>query len=199
MFEHLASSFNAENPLKESHEIGSLTDQTSLVQHNNNKSTDFKKILTQFYEKYNPAKTGEVTKTLERYKGNEKEMFEKLAKKYNVPNPLHLSQQRLVTSSNSPDFKAILIGFYQTHNPTKMGEIDKTLEKYKGHEEEMFEKLARKYSVPNPLSSTEYSTTKTTILTDKKITTSPVKKEQNENNLLFGSTSSPNKSSFSGK
>jgi len=44
--------------------------------------------LTQFYQKYNAAKIGEVAKTLHRYKGYEPKMFAKLAQKYNALNPL---------------------------------------------------------------------------------------------------------------
>jgi len=51
-------------------------------------STDYHQIMTQFYQKYNAAKLGEVTKTLQKYKGKEIQLFEKLAKKYGVPNPL---------------------------------------------------------------------------------------------------------------
>ena len=56
------------------------------------------------------------------------------------------------SNSNSPkDYKAILTSFYQKHNASKLGEVDKTISKYKGREQEMFQKLAAKYKVPNPL------------------------------------------------
>jgi hypothetical protein len=41
----------------------------------------------------------------------------------------------------------ILLSFYQAHNPSKLGEVDKTLAKYAGKEELMFLNLARKYNV----------------------------------------------------
>lgn len=41
----------------------------------------------------------------------------------------------------------MLLEFYQTHNPTKVNEIDKVLEIYAGNEELMFQTLAEKYNV----------------------------------------------------
>eukprot|EP00978_Attheya_sp_CCMP212_P039637 scaffold207977_cov55-Attheya_sp.AAC.1 len=56
------------------------------------------------------------------------------------------------SSASSTNFHSILTKFYQKHNPSKVGEVEKTLVKYKGKEAEMFAKLATKYKVPNPLS-----------------------------------------------
>mmetsp|Transcript_25338 Transcript_25338/g.51551 ORF Transcript_25338/g.51551 Transcript_25338/m.51551 type:complete len:697 (+) Transcript_25338:154-2244(+) len=41
----------------------------------------------------------------------------------------------------------MLVSFYQTHNPSKVGEVDKALAKYAGKEEQMFLNLAKKYNV----------------------------------------------------
>lgn len=41
----------------------------------------------------------------------------------------------------------MLLEFYQTHNPTKVNEVDKVLAKYAGKEELMFRTLAEKYNV----------------------------------------------------
>jgi len=49
---------------------------------------DYHKLLTEFYQKHNAQKMAEVTKTLEKYKGKEPEMFAKLAQKYKTSNPL---------------------------------------------------------------------------------------------------------------
>ena len=38
------------------------------------------------------------------------------------------------------------MAFYQKHNPEKIANVDKTLEKYKGKEEELFVTLQRKYA-----------------------------------------------------
>jgi hypothetical protein len=61
-----------------------------------------------------------------------------------------------ITSISSPTVNAnfsgrapreILLSFYQQHNPQKVSEVDKLLEKYKGNEEQMFRNLAKKYSL----------------------------------------------------
>lgn len=68
-------------------------------------------------------------------------------------------------TSARKDYKAILTSFYQKYNASKIGEVDRTLQKYKGRESEMFQKLSTKYKVPNPLqgsSSTSSSTSKPT-------------------------------------
>eukprot|EP00980_Cylindrotheca_fusiformis_P014481 scaffold3875_cov123-Cylindrotheca_fusiformis.AAC.1 len=57
------------------------------------------------------------------------------------------------------DYKSILTNFYQKHNPAKISEVDKNLEKYKGREVEMFQKLASKYKVQSPLDGTQMKTT----------------------------------------
>lgn len=41
----------------------------------------------------------------------------------------------------------MLVAFYQNHNPSKVGEVDKALAKYQGREELMFLNLAKKYNV----------------------------------------------------
>mmetsp|Transcript_15304 Transcript_15304/g.44239 ORF Transcript_15304/g.44239 Transcript_15304/m.44239 type:complete len:1601 (+) Transcript_15304:988-5790(+) len=51
----------------------------------------------------------------------------------------------------APDYSALLTEFFQTHNPTKVGNVDKVLTKYKGQEEKLFRTLAHKYGVANPL------------------------------------------------
>jgi len=56
-----------------------------------------------------------------------------------------------VMGLGEPDYKSLLLQFYQQHNPSKVGEVEKNLAKYKGKETEMFSKLAKKYKVPNPL------------------------------------------------
>jgi hypothetical protein len=229
--------------------------------------TDYHKILTQFYEKHNPAKVTEVHQTLEKYKGKENEMFKKLAQKYQTNNPLDdsysssqssqqpessfggfgstlpgqnkpspfTSQPAMQTSpfgntvekdepkspfpsfgsqttapfasndskspfgsssaapaasfgnSSSTGFggfggaassfgqgpspfskspfgsdsssaqssakfggrnpRDLLVSFYQSHNPAKVAEVDKTLAKYAGKEELLFLNLAKKYNV----------------------------------------------------
>lgn len=50
--------------------------------------------------------------------------------------------------SSGTDYRSRLVAFYQQHNPSKLGDVDATLAKYRGSEEALFAKLAKKYKVP---------------------------------------------------
>jgi hypothetical protein len=43
--------------------------------------------------------------------------------------------------------REMLLSFYQQKNPSKLAEVDKLLEKYRGSEEQMFRNLAKKYQL----------------------------------------------------
>jgi hypothetical protein len=62
---------------------------------------DYHKLLTDFYQRHNPQKVSEVTKTLENYKGREHAMFGKLAVKYKTTNPLDDVKSASTTQSSS--------------------------------------------------------------------------------------------------
>lgn len=47
--------------------------------------TDYKKELTDLYQKYNPRKLGDIDRLLEKYKGSEEELIESVKNKYGVP------------------------------------------------------------------------------------------------------------------
>ena len=55
-------------------------------------------------------------------------------------------------AAGTPNYSALLTDFFQTHNPSKVGNVDKVLIKYKGQEEKLFRTLAHKYGAVNPLS-----------------------------------------------
>jgi cyclophilin family peptidyl-prolyl cis-trans isomerase len=44
------------------------------------------------------------------------------------------------------NYRKRLVAFYQAHNQAKINEVDSTLEKYRGREEELFKKLEAKYA-----------------------------------------------------
>jgi len=50
-------------------------------------------LLTTFYTKHNPSKANEVELILTNFAGAEDELFERLARKYNVVNPLDASSK----------------------------------------------------------------------------------------------------------
>ena len=49
------------------------------------------------------------------------------------------------TSTSKSDYRSRLVAFYEKHNPSKVDTVDATLEKYRGKEEELFQKLKDKY------------------------------------------------------
>ena len=51
----------------------------------------------------------------------------------------------------SAEYTTLLTDFYKQHNAEKIGEVEKTLIKFKGNEVELFEKMSTKYKVENPL------------------------------------------------
>jgi hypothetical protein len=54
-------------------------------------------------------------------------------------------------ATNKPDYHALLTKFYETHNPEKVKDVAKHLDRYKDREDEMFGKLAARYKTANPL------------------------------------------------
>merc|ERR1712183_385154 len=84
--------------------------------------------LNAYYEKHNPSKVGTVDGMLEKFKGKEEVMFQKLEVKYGE-NPTAVW----------------LTAFYTKHNPSKVDSVDELVDIYKGKEEEMYHKLKAKY------------------------------------------------------
>jgi len=74
-----------------------------------------------------------------------------------TPSPFQVKPSSESANKNSgpPDYNAILVAFYQKHNPAKVADVGKTLEKFKGREVEMFQKLATKYKVKSPLDESQ--------------------------------------------
>ena len=66
-----------------------------------------------------------------------------------------------LTPAPAPSFLEQVSGFYLKHNPTKVEEIPKLLEKYRGQENELIRKLEKKYGVISGLSSTGDTSTGT--------------------------------------
>ena len=72
-------------------------------------------------------------------KGKEDLLFGKLSQRYNVPNPLLEKNEAKASispvfsrpSTNLPDYVTLLTDFYKQHNPGKISEVSKNLEKYK--------------------------------------------------------------------
>eukprot|EP00758_Cryptobia_borreli_P002114 Tbor_TRINITY_DN2796_c0_g1::TRINITY_DN2796_c0_g1_i1::g.15263::m.15263 len=105
------------------------------------------------YAKYAPDKTASMEKALEKYKGHENELLNALIKKYG-PEPTEefrgdsLSPSSPVANSISNDIDRIK-AMYAKYAPDKTAAMEKALEKYKGHENELLNALIKKYG-PEP-------------------------------------------------
>jgi uncharacterized membrane protein YgcG len=108
---------------------------------------DWKTLLTALYTTYAPHKLPKVDRVLEKYVGQEEEMYAAFAEKYGAP-PLFTNKP------DAPDYRALLTALYAKHAPQKVSKIDAVLEKYKGHEEEMYAAFKEKYEGPTKGSRT---------------------------------------------
>ena len=63
------------------------------------------------------------------------------------PTPFSTTTTSAGSSFGGKSAKEILTSFYQQHNPSKIDEIDKLLQKYAGNEEQLFRNLAKKYNM----------------------------------------------------
>ena len=108
---------------------------------------DWKALLTALYTTYAPHKLPKVDRVLEKYVGQEEEMYAAFAEKYGAP-PLFTNKP------DAPDYRALLTALYAKHAPQKVSKIDAVLEKYKGHEEEMYAAFKEKYEGPTKGSRT---------------------------------------------
>jgi len=86
---------------------------------------DYYSLLTKFYEKHNPSKLKDLSKTLDKYKGKEKELFDRLAKKYRDVNPLEnitnvgppVSQGVIPGESPKTAFSGVIDSVVTSSNP----------------------------------------------------------------------------------
>ena len=68
---------------------------------------------------------------MNKYKGNEAEMFVSIAKKYNKPNALNVKFETRVKDIDQSDYLALLTLFIQVFNPSRVSIAEKYLNKYK--------------------------------------------------------------------
>jgi hypothetical protein len=132
-------------------------------------STITRDRLVRFYNHYHPIKVAEVDETLARWRGREELLFEALVHKYGAEplseTPLRTEPSSLSAKagsrqgqslsppglqSNSATPRAILQSFYAVQNPSKLKDIESTLERFQGREEVLYHMLQTKYGA-NPM------------------------------------------------
>lgn len=104
--------------------------------------------ISKIYWRLNIKPPDNIDLLLEKYKGKEQELIDKINAKYNPnykPKPATTDVPPPLPSQDSKNYKEIITALYQKHNPEKLNDIPTLLEKYKGQEEEMIAKIKNKY------------------------------------------------------
>jgi hypothetical protein len=101
--------------------------------------------LVRFYTKYAPDKLPEVDSILTKYAGKETKMFQVLVDRYG-PEP------DATAGASQGDYHGRLTRYLLKYAPERVASVETMLEKYRGHEEEMFATLVSKLG-PEPPST----------------------------------------------
>ena len=122
--------------------------------------------IRDIYTKYAPDKLAKLPETLHKYEGREAELLNKLKKKYEdqpvaaadggpaSPKGTHASPSVGTGADTSKaatgpvDYAQRVRDIYLKYNQQKLDEVPKLLEKYKGKEDELLERLTKKYVDP---------------------------------------------------
>ncbi len=107
---------------------------------------DYHALTTLYLSVFRPEDLCEVDVLLDKYEGNEDEMFHKLASNFRAINPLKIPKLK-----HKIDYKKALITFYEDNDPDKLDEVEDTLAKCSGKEAILFSVLANKYQASNGL------------------------------------------------
>jgi hypothetical protein len=117
--------------------------------------------VSAIYRLYAPEKLANLDEILERYRGDEENLLDQLAIKYNVGDITSTSAASASGVNTEAALKAIeeevkkknqeirdrLQAIYKNVAPEKLPELDAILLKYRGDEENLFEQLRIKYSI----------------------------------------------------
>lgn len=117
-------------------------------------------LICEIYTQHNPAKLDDVDQLLAKYKGREELLYHGICEKYKVepklPKPANLSDAGLAADAlggtSGSDalrqaFSDLIKEAYREHNPLKLDQVDRLLEKYMGQEQDLYLTICRKYSI----------------------------------------------------
>ena len=92
-------------------------------------------------------------------------MFVALAKKYNKPNALNEEFEAKVKDIDKTDWLVLLKLYLRVYNPSRVGQAEDMINKYKGKERQMFKAFAAKWYACDPMDSSKASdsTTKSPV------------------------------------
>lgn len=101
----------------------------------------YRKLIEAVYRKFNNDKIADISRIMEKYEGQEAEIYDKVVRKY-------------VFSQEEAVWRPLLVAMYKRFNPTKLPDLGMILLKYKDSEAALFKALCDKY-IPDTKKSDE--------------------------------------------
>jgi len=92
----------------------------------------YRKLIEAVYLRWNDEKIGDISRIMEKYEGQEGEIYDKVVRKY-------------VFSQEESVWRPLLEAMYKRFNPTKLADLGNILGKYKDSEAALFKALCDKY------------------------------------------------------
>lgn len=92
----------------------------------------YRKLLEAVYRRYNKEKLVDLPAIIEKYVGQEAEMYDKVCRKYVFCQP-------------EKEWRPLIIEMYKCFNPSKLNELDRVLDKYRNSEPALYRALCDKY------------------------------------------------------
>ncbi|KAL7550605.1 hypothetical protein ACHAWF_013827 [Thalassiosira exigua] len=120
------------------------------------KPIDYRRLLTIFFDKYDPEMVSEVDELLNKNSGKEPKLCLILAKKYEKSNPLNAVFTRLVGSESTGtdgrrDYLALTKLYLSVFFPQDVGQAEALCGTYAGKEKKLFKKLAANFHAIDPM------------------------------------------------
>jgi hypothetical protein len=108
----------------------------------------YKDRVIAIFNHYDPGKVGQAAALLDKHKGKEEQVISSLVKKYGPePDPM---AGGVAPPTPRKSYRDRVIAMYTKYAPEKLSTVDRTMEKFKGQEEEVMKTLIGKYG-PEPV------------------------------------------------
>ena len=115
--------------------------------------------VTEFFQKHNPPKVAEIDKILAAYAGKEDTLMPDLHASYNIP------AESSVTTAPEDTLKNEVVAFFETHNPSKLPDVDTILASYADKRDTLMNDLHASYNVTTTTTTPDTTTIRNTATT----------------------------------
>ena len=125
----------------------------------------WRNIITALYAHHNPSKLSDVEALLSKYRGKERTLYIGICEKYKIPPNPDLAREPgmpppmgfpatpwgapaaapAVDEEKVKKMRELICEVYKEHNPDKLKDVDKLLQKYQGREEVVYHEICKKY------------------------------------------------------